>query len=215
MSFALMVFVHKDNPLSTLTMAQLAAILGCQCAPNGRKPIHTWGQLGLRGKWTNRRIHLYGYGIDSGFGRFFQMLVLKNSYKWNSEMKEFYNAQSAGGSSVDSGKLILDALARDPDGLAYSNVRFMNTDVKTLALGLNESGPFIEPTRENVWTRAYPMVRFTSIFINRAPGRPIDPKVKEFLRYILSRDGQGMVEREGSYLPLTPLLIRGQLQNLE
>jgi phosphate transport system substrate-binding protein len=214
-TFALMIFVHKDNPLSRLTMAQIAGIAGCERTPGAMNPIRTWGQLGLTAEWANRPVHVYGYGTDSGFGRFFRMRVLTERYKWNSELKEFYNEKAANGSDIDSSQLILDALATDPDGIAYSNVSYMNANVKTVAVASNDSGPFIEPTKEKVWKRTYPISRFTSVFINRVPGSPIDPKVKEFLRYILSRDGQDVVAREGSYLPLTADLIRDQLRKLK
>jgi phosphate transport system substrate-binding protein len=229
-TFALMVFVHKDNPLSRITLAQVAAIFGCDCKQGAKRLIRTWGRLGLTGEWAERPIHVYGYGLDSGFARFFRMVVLKDSYKWNSELHEFYSVKAADGSVIknasapvvaadgsviDGGQLMLDALAKDPYGIAYANVRFMNPSVKTLAVASKDGGPFIEPTKENVWKRAYPITRFTNVFINRAPGRPVDPKVKEFLRYILSRDGQEAVVREGSYLPLTADLIRDQLRKLE
>jgi phosphate transport system substrate-binding protein len=209
--FALMIFVHKDNPVSQLTLAQVVSIFGC----NKQGPIQTWGQLGLTGEWTDRPVHVYAYGTDSGFGRFFRTLLL-NGYQWNPEMKEFYNVKTADGSEIDSGQLMLDALAKDPYGVAYANVCYMrDLDVKPLAVARKDGGPFIEPTKENVWKRAYPLTRFTSTFINRVPNKPVDPKVKEFLRFILSRDGQEAVIREGSYLPLTSALIRDQLRKLE
>ncbi len=111
--------------------------------------------------------------------------------------------------------MILDALAKDPYGIAYSNVSYMNANVKTLAVASKDGGPFMKPTKENVWKRTYPITRFTTVFINRAPGKPVEPKVREFLRYILSRDGQETVLREGSYLPLTADVIRDQLRKLE
>ena len=214
-TFALMIFVHKDNPLSQLTMAQIVGIIGCEPTPGGKGPMRTWGQLGLTGEWASRPLDVYGYGADSGFGRFFRMLILNDSYRWNSELKEFYNAKAADGSDIDSGQLILDALAKDPYGIAYSNVSYMNSNVKTLAVASKDGGPFMKPTKENVWKRTYPIARFTTVFINRAPGKPVEPKVREFLRYILSRDGQEAVLREGSYLPLTADVIRDQLRKLE
>ena len=209
--FALMIFVHKDNPLSRLTLAQVLTIFGCD---RKQGPIRTWGQLGLVGEWSERPIHVYAYGPDSGFARFFRTLLL-GGHQWNPEIREFYNVKAADGSEIDSGQLMLDALAKDPYGVAYANVRYINPDIKVLAVAPKDGGPFIEPTKENVWKRTYPITRFTNILINRAPGKPIDPKLKEFLRYILSRDGQDAVIREGSYLPLTEDLVRGQLQKLE
>ena len=212
-TFAVMFFVHRSNPLQQLTKSQVTRILGC--SGMHKDSIRTWGQLGLTGEWEKRPIHVYGYGSDSGFGRFLQSLFLQGKPIWNSEIKTFYNAKMADGSEIDSGKLILDALAVDPYGLAYSNVAYSNAGVKILAVAPNESGPFFKPTLENVWKRSYPITRFTTLFVNRVPGKPVDPVVKEFLRYILSRDGQEMVLREGSYLPLTSEMARIQLRKLE
>jgi len=212
---ALAVFVNKDNPIKCLSMGQVDAVFSKSRRTGAKEDVTTWGQLGLTGEWASRPLDVYGYGADSGFGRFFRMLVLNDSYRWNSEMKEFYNAKAADGSDIDSGQLILDALAKDPYGIAYSNVSYMNANVKTLAVASKDGGPFMKPTKENVWKRTYPITRFTTVFINRAPGKPVEPKVREFLRYILSRDGQETVLREGSYLPLTADVIRDQLRKLE
>jgi phosphate transport system substrate-binding protein len=124
-NFALMIFVHTDNPLSQLTLPQVAAIFGCDCRECEDQPIRTWGQLGLEAG-ANRPIDVYGYGIDSGFSGFFRSAVFKDGRKWNSEMKEFYSAKSADGSVIDGGKLMLDALAHDPYGIAFANVRYGN-----------------------------------------------------------------------------------------
>ena len=227
------IVVNKENPLNEISMDQLERTFGSErsggwelvknenylytakYARGADSNIRKWGQLGLTGEWASRPLDVYGYGADSGFGRFFRMFVLNDSYRWNSEMKEFYNAKAADGSDIDSGQLILDALAKDPYGIAYSNVSYMNANVKTLAVASKDGGPFMKPTKENVWKRTYPITRFTTVFINRAPGKPVEPKVREFLRYILSRDGQEAVLREGSYLPLTADVIRDQLRKLE
>src|SRR5260370_37045095 len=87
--------------------------------------------------------------------------------------------------------------------------------LKPLALAGRNGGPYIEPTRENFQNRPYPLTRSIFIYLNRPPGKPLDPKSKEFLRYILSREGQEAVQREGKYLPLTAEVVREQLQKLE
>jgi phosphate transport system substrate-binding protein len=115
----------------------------------------------------------------------------------------------------DGGLRILEALARDPYGIAYSNLHYMNGQVKPLALAATDGGPYYEATKENLIQRKYPLTRFITTFVNRAPGRPLDPKVKEFLRYILSREGQQEVVRDGNYLPLSEEAVLAQLRKLE
>lgn len=214
-TFALMVFTHRDNPITKLTMAQLDAIFGCECRQGARAPIRTWGELGLTGEWASQPIHVYGYNFETGMAGFFRRVVLGESYKWNSELKDFDNGRRPDGEIINAGVYVLDALAKDRFGIAYANVLYANPDVKTVALARTAAGPYVEPTKENVWRRAYPITRFTNLVINRPPGKPVDPKVKEFVRYVLSRDGMAAVVRDGSYLPLTEALIEEQLRKLE
>ncbi len=214
-TFALMVFVHKDNPITKLTLAQLDAIFGCEQRQGAKQPIRTWGQLGLTGEWANQPIHVYGYNFETGMAGFFRMVVLKDSYKWNSELKDFNNGRTGDGEVINAGVYVLEALAKDRYGIAFANVLYENSSVKTLALARHDGGPFIAPTKENVWQRTYPITRFTNVVINRAPGQPVDPTIKEFLRYILSREGMEAVVRDGAYLPLTEALIEEQLRKLE
>ena len=214
-TFALMVFVHKNNPIAMLTMPQLAAIYGMERRMGGQNSIRTWGQLGLTGEWANRPIHVYGYSFNTGMANFFRMTVLKHSDKWNPDLRDFDNGRTAGGEVINAGQYVLDALAKDPYGIAYANVLFTNPSVKTLALAAMDGGPYVEPSKENAWRRAYPLTRFTTVFINRIPGKPVEPKVKEFLRYILSRDGMDAVVRDGAYLPLAQSMIDEQLRKLK
>src|SRR5262249_51329351 len=195
MDFALNVFVHKDNPLARLTMTQVDAIFGSEHR-RGTKNIRTWGELGLTGKWQDKPIHVYGFPVRRGFAIFFQDAAIGGSHKWNCDLKEFADLKQPDGSLLDGGQRILDALAADRYGIAYSNLRYANPQVKPLALAATDGGPYYEATKENLIARRYPLTRFITTFINRPPGKPVDPKVKEFLRYILSREGQQDILRD-------------------
>jgi phosphate transport system substrate-binding protein len=214
MDFALNVFVHKNNPLGKLTMTQVDAIFGCEHR-RGPRNIRTWGELGFTGEWHDKQINVYGFPINRGFAVFFQDAVLGGSRKWNGDLKEFGDVRQPDGTLRDGGLRILEALAGDPYGIAYSNLRYMNTQVKPLALAATDGGPYYEATKENLIQRKYPLTRFITAFVNRAPGRPLDPKVREFLRYILSREGQQEIVRDGNYLPLSEESVRTQLRKLE
>jgi phosphate transport system substrate-binding protein len=214
MDYAQMFFVHKDNPIAQLTLAQLDAIFGYEHR-RGLNNIRTWGQLGLTGKWANQPIHLYGWRIDDDFSTYLQNAVLAGSHRWNCALKEFARIHNPNGTVVEAGQQILDAVAKDHYGIGVSNLRYINSQVKSLALAFQAAGPYYPASKENLIARRYPLTRIIPAFINRVPGKPVDPKVKEFLRYILSREGQEDIVRDGGYLPLSKEAIREQLERLE
>jgi len=241
-SYALVVYVHKDNPISKLTVAQLSAIFGCEPRP-GLDNIQTWGQLGLTGDWRNKSINLYGYDIKTGTGAFFLRAILGDSHKLNwGNFKEFKEIENADGSiyeerrhlacivrghaasrqdacapngEYESGRQIVDALQRDRYGIAVSGARYASPELKAVALASQEGGSYFQANRETLIARTYPLTRVTYAFLNRPPGKPVDAQVKEFLRYVFSREGQEDIVRDGGYLPLSHEAIREQLKKLE
>ena len=221
-STALAVFVHRDNPLAQLTLDQLDGIYGAQreggwqgmkwertVARGPAKNLRTWGQLGLTGEWADKPIHLYGPpGLAPGGVSFFQSRVMGGADTWAEDVREFADR-----------KLMMETLGRDPLGIAYTGLGDQTAQTKPLALATNAAGPFVVPTRESVALRTYPLAR--PVYIYFAPDTPggesvaqVDPKVQEFFRYILSRQGQQDVAGEGGYLPLTPDVAREQLRKL-
>lgn len=214
-TFALMVYVNKDNPLAGMTLAQLDAIFGAERRRGAPAALREWGQLGLGGAWTHRPIHVYGYNFDTGMAGFFRLTVMKDSPRWNPELKDFDNGHTASGDVINAGTYILDAVAHDPDGIGFANVLFENAGVRKIALADEAGGPLVEPTQDNAWRRAWPLTRYSTAFVNRTPGQPVDPKVAEFLRYILSRDGMAAVVRDQAFLPLNADAIRAELGKIE
>ncbi len=214
-TFALMVYVNKDNPLAGMTMAQLDAVFGVERRRGAPTDIRQWGQLGLSGAWARRPIHVYGYNFDTGMAGFFRLTVLKDSPRWNPELKDFDNGRTPEGDVINAGNYILDAVAKDPNGIGFANVLFENEGVKKIALSESDHGPWIAPTLENAWRRSYPLTRYSTAFVNRPPGQPVAPNVKEFLRYILSQDGMAAVVRDKAFLPLNADAIREELKALE
>ncbi|MGI8746366.1 MAG: PstS family phosphate ABC transporter substrate-binding protein [Bryobacteraceae bacterium] len=206
-SDSLEIFVHRENPITKLTLVQLDGIFGAE-------HLRTWGDLGLKGEWAHKAVNGYGFKFDNAGALFFSDIVMKGSRNWSCGVKGFANGSAPGGKRVDAGQLILDALSKDRYGIAISNAHYARPEVKTVALGLQDGGPFIEPTKENVRNRSYPLTRVVYVFLNRPPGKAIEPKVKEFLRYILSQPGQDEVLAEGAYLPLPPRIAQAQLARL-
>jgi phosphate transport system substrate-binding protein len=212
--YAQMFFVHKDNPLSRLTLAQLDAIFGAEHR-RGPRNIRTWGEVGLTGEWANKPITPYGWKIDDSFGFYLESTLLAGSHRWNNALREFAHITRPDGTIYDHGQQILDALANDRYGIAVSNIRYAGPDVKALALAEREGAPSVNVTPETLITQKYPLTRLIPADMDRAPGQPLEPRVKEFLRYILSREGQQDIVDDGRYLPLNPAAIAEQLRKLE
>jgi phosphate transport system substrate-binding protein len=211
--YAHMIFVHRDNPIWGLTVAQLDAIFGAEHR-RGPKNIRRWGELGLSGDWANRRIQPFGWQVDVDFALFFREAILEDSHRWNTDLTEFVHQLRPDGTQYDHGQRILDALAADPAGIAISNVRYANPAVRALPLAREAGGPYYEPTKANLISQAYPLVRLIPAFIDVPPGQPVDPKVREFLRFVLSREGQQILVNESDYLPLGADGIVRQLEKL-
>ena len=202
------IFVDKNNPLPGLTMGQLDAIYS-KTRLRGHADIRTWGDLGLKGDWAARPIHLYGLKPVNGIEQFLkQRLLLGGEYKEGIEFvkgKGFTHAFS----------VAAEDMAHKPGGLTYALLSNVTSNIKVVPIAEKEGAPFVAPTVENVYSHAYPLSRFVYIFVNRPPGKALQPKVKEFLQLVLSREGQEVVAREGVYIPLTPDVVREERAKLE
>jgi phosphate transport system substrate-binding protein len=213
-AFAPVIFVHRDNPISKLTLEQLDAIFGADHR-RGPKSARTWGELGLRGEWADAPIHVYVFAITDDVSQFFERAVMAGSQKWAGNLTEFSDVRAQDGTIVEAGRQITDALAKDRFGIALSGLVYRNAQVKPVALAAVDGGPFYQADRETVRKRIYPLTRTVYVFIDREPGRPVDPKLREYLTYILGNDGQQAIERDGGYLPLTPDEARREREKLQ
>lgn len=199
--FAHMIFVHKDNPVRQLSLPQLRAIFGFDPGP-GAKPIRTWGDLGLAGGWADKPIQPYSWKTDIDFALFFRERVMKDDHRWNPAVREYVHVNRLDGSQYDQGQQIVDAVARNRYGIGISNVRFRNAGVRPLPLAWKDGGPYVSASNATLISQDYPLVRLIPIYVDRPPGKPLDPALREFLRFVLSREGQSILLQHSSYLPL-------------
>jgi phosphate transport system substrate-binding protein len=212
--FAIGVFVNIHNPLSQMTLDQVDKIFAWHDGGKAAN-IETWGQLGLKDGWADKPIHLYGWHEADVFSTFVEHAALHDSHRWRCGMKQYAHIHRADGTIYDSGQQILDDLANDPYGIALSNVRYLkDNSVKSLALARTAAGPYYAATKDTLIDRQYPLGRIIPAEIDRKPGQPVDPKIKEFLLYILSREGQTDIVRNGKYLPMQPEAARREREKL-
>jgi phosphate transport system substrate-binding protein len=225
----MVIIVNKVNPLTNIGMDQLDGIFGSErdggwvgtkwhkeYARGPERNIRTWGQMGLTGEWSSRSIDTFGYSLRYATALEFSDKVLRSSDKWNGNLLAFGNYPGRDGNTYLEADQVVDHVRADPGGIAY--VRYhpgFPTDVKILALGRTSAGPFIPYTIDTLQKRDYPLWGDQSIWFDKKPGQPVDPKVREFIRFVLSRQGQELVEKDGKYLPLTPEAARAGLAKLQ
>ena len=212
---ALGIFVNRGNPLARLDFQQLDAIFGAQHLAGAPANIRTWGQLGLGGAWKHRPIHPYsGPAGDEAPAFYFSQTVMRGSTLWNEELRQLDDTTQPDGKHIDGYQRAVDAVASDPDGIAVTVAGYQHPQAKLVAVAIARRGPYVAPTRASVADRTYPLSRSVTFYINDGPKIPPDPAVVEFLRYVLSREGQEQALREGDFLPLTPQIARAQLARL-
>jgi phosphate transport system substrate-binding protein len=183
---SLAVFVHKDNPIKCLSLKQVDAIFSKTRRGGEAKDVKTWGDLGLTGEWADKPVSLYGRNSASGtYGYFKEVALFGGDYK--DSVKE-----QPGSSAVVQG------VASDKYGIGYSGVGYKTADVRTVALSSGSSQCF-DATAENAYSGDYPLARFLYIYVNKKPGEKMDPLRSELLKYILSKQGQEAVIKDGFY----------------
>lgn len=214
-SVALGIFVQKDNPLQRITFAQLDAIFGSEHKRGEKANIRSWGQLGLTGAWAGRAIDVYTGELDAAPAFYFSQGVMLGSMLWNERLRHFDDVNRPNGTVYEAQQQIVDVLAQDSGGIGLSGAGVKNPNVKLIPVAESANGPFVVPTPATVQDRTYPLSRSVWFYTNQGAGHPVDPRVREFLLFILSRQGQELVSEEGEYLPLTPELDAAQIRKLQ
>jgi phosphate transport system substrate-binding protein len=222
------ILVNEDNPLKCINMEQLDAIFGSErtggwagtnwradWARGPEKNIRTWGQLGLTGEWADKPISVYGFSVRYNTATDFADKVLKGSDKWTEKIQAYGNIVNPDGTRYVEADQITDNLAKDKFGIAYNRFRGDKAKVRRLAVAPGASTACVEHTLKNVQNRSYPLFNEQYFYVSVKPGAKMDPLVREFLRYVLSQEGQADIVRDGKYLPLTADVVREQLKKLD
>ena len=199
---ALAIFVNRDNPIEKLTLAQADAIFSKTRRRGHGQDITTWGQLGLTGEWANRPISLYGRNSASGTYGFFKEHALQNG-----DFKDTVKEQPGSAS-------VVQGVTSDRYGIGYSGIGYRTSGVKIVPLAEKDGGTVSSGSYEDVVNGTYPLARYLYVYVNKAPGKPLEPLPREFLELVLGKQGQEVVVKDG-YLPLTAELAAQELQKLQ
>lgn len=239
------IVVHKDNPLTKLTIDQLDRIFSSEriggwkigennlasavegdnmlftseYARDASTNIRKWADLGIKGQWARKEIQTYGY-IAPGFITYMERKLFHWSQKWNPNYREYVEAKEATGDEngqAVSSERMLEELSKDKFGIGWAAPMHVKNypNVKTIAIGQDESGPYYQSDATTISDRVYPLKRDAYVYVNRHPGEPMEPKTREFLRFVLSKRGQEIIADLDKYYALTLDELESQLSRLE
>jgi len=198
---ALAVYVNKENPIECLTMEQVDRIFSSTRKGSGGRSIDTWGQAGLSGDWSAKRISFYGRNTISGTYEFFRQTALyEGGYKPEVKLQVGSNA-------------IVEAVAGEKFSIGYSSIGYRTDGVRAVPLSVFSGAKCYDTSAESVLAGKYPLARYLYIYVNKKPGEPLDALRAEFIKYILSKDGQTETENSG-YYPITEEIRKAELENL-
>ncbi|WP_122315112.1 phosphate ABC transporter substrate-binding protein PstS family protein [Pseudomonas cichorii] len=198
---ALAVFVHKDNPVKGLTMQQVDAIFSVTRLCGAKADARTWGDVGVTGDLASKPIQLFGRNSVSGtYGYFKEEALCKGDFKAN------VNEQPGSAS-------VVSAISSSLNGIGYSGIGYKTSSVKTVPLAKKEGAEFVEDNEANALNGTYPLSRFLYVYVNKAPNKPLAPLEAEFLKLVLSRQGQEVVMKDG-YIPLPSRVVEKALADL-
>ena len=199
---ALAIFVNKDNPIKCLTLAQADAIFSKSRRQGGKDDVTTWGQLGLTGDWASKPISLYGRNSASGTYGFFKEHTLKNG-----DFKDSVKEQP--GSAA-----VVQGITVDRFGAGYSGIGYATAGVRAVPLAEKDGGKCVEATADNAYSGSYPLARFLYVYVNKAPGKALDPLTREFVKLIVSKEGQEGVVKDG-YFPIPATVAKEELNKVQ
>lgn len=229
----LMFVVNKNNPIDRLTLEQIDGIFGAQrtggwdgtrwttaAARGPEKNLRRWGQLGLGGDWAGKPIHPRGSDVTlSNWADLIERTAFHGGTKWNPDLWEGPRADiswKAHGKTRD--QQIIEGVEHDPYAIAFVFQRVVNAlhaDVKVLPLAATAAGPYVAPSAQSFFDGSYPLHNGAYLYLNKAPGKPLPPKVREFVRFVLSREGQQIIAESRLFVPLDAAQAEAERRKLD
>ncbi|MBT9591188.1 MAG: phosphate ABC transporter substrate-binding protein PstS family protein [Thiobacillus sp.] len=198
---ALAVYVNKDNPIKGLSIPQVDAIFSATRKCGGAGDITTWGQVGMTGEWASRTIALYGRNSVSGtYGYYNEKALCKGDFKRNV-------AEQPGSASV------VQSVTGQVGAIGYSGIGYKTSGVRALPLSKKDGEPFIEADAVHAIDGTYPLARVLYVYVNKRPNQPLAPLEREFVKLVLSKQGQEVVIKDG-FVPMPAAMAAKALVDL-
>ena len=198
---ALAVYVNKDNPIPCLTLPQVSGIFASTRKAPGSVNVKTWGDLGLTGEWAARKITLYSRNSLSGTYEYFRETALYGG-DYKPDIKQLPGSEA-----------VVESVAGDKFGIGYSGIGYKTDSVRAVPLASYYGATCYDVSAEPTLSGKYPIARYLYVYVNKKPAQALDPLRAEFIKYILSKDGQTQTEKDGFY-PITNEIREAELSKL-
>lgn len=225
---AFAIFVNRDNPVKSLSIEQLDGIFGgartggfhrhvwSTAAARGREDnIRTWGGVGLGGEWADKEITVNGRPLKYHIQLYFERKVFDGGSIWNENKREWAHQLQPDGTRALSSVSMVGAVGQDRYGIVYADLASNIPEVKYLPIAPRGGGEPVELTIDNVRERKYPLFLENYLYVNYQDDGSLAPQVAEFLRFVLSREGQQAIQNDGKWLPLTAEVVREQRRKID
>lgn len=167
------IFVHKDNPVQSLSLSQLDAIFSTSLKRGESKTARTWGDVGVKGEWASVPIAPQGRLADTGSQVFFQSAIMGDG--------NFRPDMVAHKSNPE----LIEAIAKIQGSVGFAGSTFGTPDVKLVPVSWRTGEVAVD-----VHNSAYPLVRRLHLVVNNNPNGKLDKVQMEFLKYVFSSGGQ-------------------------
>lgn len=198
---ALAVYVNKDNPIKGLSITQVDAIFSATRKCGAPADVTTWGQVGMTGEWATRPIALYGRNSVSGtYGYYKEKALCKGDFKRNV-------AEQPGSASV------VQSVSGQINAIGYSGIGYKTSGVRAVPLSQKDGQPFVEADAVHAIDGTYPLARVLYFYVNKRPNQPLPPLEREFVKLVLSKQGQEVVIKDG-FVPLPAAMAAKALKDL-
>lgn len=197
---AIGIFVHEDNPIKGLNFQQIDSVFSSTMRCGATRHLNNWQALNVKGNWAKRRIQLFGRNSVSGTYGYFKKTALCGG-----DFKQYVN-ELPGSASV------VQAVASSINAIGYSGIGYRVSGVKLLPI-VKEGNQYIEATKENILANRYPLSRFLYVYVNKHPAKAMSQIEREFIRFIYSKEGQQIVEKDG-YVAISKNLASRELEKV-
>ena len=185
---ALAVFVHKDNPVEGLSLAELDAIFSKERRRRLEYPVKVWGDaMVFEEEWAEAPIQIYGRNGNSGTASFFREHVMNGA--------DFKKPMTTG---VGSASVVIE-LMRDRFGIGFSGIGYRTSEIRPVPLAAVKGGRYVAPTFETAMDGSYPLRRHLYLYVNRPPKSAPPGPLAEYVKFALSQRGQKVVLDQGYY----------------
>lgn len=200
------VFVNKDNPVKGLTVLQLDGIFSKDLR-SGHPDVSKWGEIGVAdAEWANRMAKPF---VKRGAPSLFKEVVLLGG-----EVKDAAADPGAGTLATAGRPPTALAVGNDPEAIQFAPLAYKKAGARLVPVSEDGTGPYVDASFANVLVGKYPVGSVLTINVVKKPDLPLSPVLREFLLFILSREGQEIAAKAG-FGTLPAAIVLAERKKLE